>query len=646
MAGPLLAAVPHIINYQGRMVISGVNFDGQGKFKFALLNPSTGQVHWRNSPDSSPADGVPDAELALPVSQGVYSVGLGDTSLPNMAALPPAVFANEQVYLRVWFNDGSHGWQQLAPDRQITAVGYAMLAESVPDGSISTAKIAPGAITADRLAPGAASDQCIDVTSFGADKTGAADSSAQVQAAINAAAASSTARTVFFPTGTYKCNVTLPAQVNLLGAGSRWWVIPSGESKTILKPADNTKPVITIAVEGGQKISRLEVRGNGHATSATGIKVSNEVDFPGSDLIIESVYINKFAKGLWNQAGINIVAINLFVLDCMECIHSEDQISGQAASTLTIIGGQYGGMYVQPPGAICFNLEGAFGTTIIGAEMGNCYKVLTTVSIGSAATTIIGGNVESISGPCIMDVTGGWINWTGSNVMSSNNPSVALVRIQGYEGGATVTGLRTNGLTNYGGLGAPLVIETWNAPLKFLTIQGFPGVIRRCAFQNYNVTVDAFIPTRMQHEKVMNLATDTLYRNSSTMADVEGMSFQVAPGRTYEIEFFLAFEHTTNSGSKAELYTTANMQGDAIFSSQGANGTAWITQTTASNVTGPATFIPYSNSTGNGGGIQAKFITTTQSAGTLKIRAAQATSHADATTLLRNSYFKVREINN
>jgi hypothetical protein len=149
------AAVPHLVNYQGRMVVNGVNFDGEGQFKFSLVNKAGTQTYWSSSADTAPADGVPDAAVSLPVAKGLYSVALGDTALPGMAALPADVFTNDEVFLRVWFNDGTRGWEQLVPDQRIAAVGYAMMAENVPDGSITSAKIAPGAVTGAQIAPGA-----------------------------------------------------------------------------------------------------------------------------------------------------------------------------------------------------------------------------------------------------------------------------------------------------------------------------------------------------------------------------------------------------------------------------------------------------------------------------------------------------------
>ena len=38
---PLKAQVPQALNYQGRVAVGAVNFDGTGQFKFALVN-STG----------------------------------------------------------------------------------------------------------------------------------------------------------------------------------------------------------------------------------------------------------------------------------------------------------------------------------------------------------------------------------------------------------------------------------------------------------------------------------------------------------------------------------------------------------------------------------------------------------------------------
>jgi hypothetical protein len=64
------------------------------------------------------------------VDRGLYAVLLGDTSILNMTIVPAAVFANTDVRLRVWFSDGSHGFQLISPDQRLAASPYALAAEN------------------------------------------------------------------------------------------------------------------------------------------------------------------------------------------------------------------------------------------------------------------------------------------------------------------------------------------------------------------------------------------------------------------------------------------------------------------------------------------------------------------------------------
>ena len=148
----LYGQVPQLINYQGRVVVGSTNFNGTGQFKFALINGANGTTLWRNHGTGA---GEPANAVSIAVTNGLYSVLLGDTSLTNMAAIPVTVFNNSNVQLRVWFNDGTTGSQQLTPDQRIAAVGYAIIARNVPDGAITSAKIANGAVSTTKLAAGA-----------------------------------------------------------------------------------------------------------------------------------------------------------------------------------------------------------------------------------------------------------------------------------------------------------------------------------------------------------------------------------------------------------------------------------------------------------------------------------------------------------
>lgn len=138
----LMAQGPAFLPHQGRVAVGETFFHGEGHFKFALVNADATLTYWRNAPDSD-GDGEPDAAVRLPVNRGLYTVLLGDASLPDMAPLAVSVFAQPELFLRVWFNDGIHGFERLVPDQRVVPAAYAQLAASVLAGSITPDRLAP-----------------------------------------------------------------------------------------------------------------------------------------------------------------------------------------------------------------------------------------------------------------------------------------------------------------------------------------------------------------------------------------------------------------------------------------------------------------------------------------------------------------------
>ena len=53
LARPAQAQVPSLINYQGRVAVGTTNFNGTGKFRFALVNTDGSITYWSNDGTSS-----------------------------------------------------------------------------------------------------------------------------------------------------------------------------------------------------------------------------------------------------------------------------------------------------------------------------------------------------------------------------------------------------------------------------------------------------------------------------------------------------------------------------------------------------------------------------------------------------------------
>ena len=66
---------PHVLNYQGRVTVSGVNFEGTGQFKFALVNSNGTVSFWSN--DGSSGGGQPSVSSYAGKFQATDAAGSG-----------------------------------------------------------------------------------------------------------------------------------------------------------------------------------------------------------------------------------------------------------------------------------------------------------------------------------------------------------------------------------------------------------------------------------------------------------------------------------------------------------------------------------------------------------------------------------------
>ncbi len=122
---------PTTVLYQGYVTVGGTAYNGMGYFKFAVVNTTGDSGYWSND-GTSVGGGQPAAAVQLTVTNGYFTVLLGNTALPGMTQpLTPTVFAGSGRYLRVWFATSAGGSFTQLTLQPVAAVPYALNAESL-----------------------------------------------------------------------------------------------------------------------------------------------------------------------------------------------------------------------------------------------------------------------------------------------------------------------------------------------------------------------------------------------------------------------------------------------------------------------------------------------------------------------------------
>jgi hypothetical protein len=90
--------------------------------------PNISYVTFWSNDGTSVNGSEPSAAVNVAVSNGLFTVVLGDTTVANMAAISASLFAQPDLQLRIWFNDGVHGSVALSPVQNLTPTPYAISA--------------------------------------------------------------------------------------------------------------------------------------------------------------------------------------------------------------------------------------------------------------------------------------------------------------------------------------------------------------------------------------------------------------------------------------------------------------------------------------------------------------------------------------
>ncbi len=139
---PEAFALSTAFTYQGQLQKDGGSSNGACDFRFLLFDA----VGSGAPPAGGTQIGNTAARDAVDVSGGVFTVPL------DFGAAAFSAGNDRWLQIAVRCPAGSGSYQTLAPRQPLTPAPFALFANAIADGSVSTAKIAPGAVTASNLA--------------------------------------------------------------------------------------------------------------------------------------------------------------------------------------------------------------------------------------------------------------------------------------------------------------------------------------------------------------------------------------------------------------------------------------------------------------------------------------------------------------
>src|ERR1019366_5366154 len=135
-------------------------------------------TYWSN--DGTSVNGAePLASVSVGVTNGLFTVVLGDATIPNMGVISAALFNQPNLQLQIWFNDGTQGFAALSPAQNLTPTPYAVCAGSTSNllgtlpatqlrGTVANGALPPSPNFSGTVAAGSFSGSGTDLTSLNA----------------------------------------------------------------------------------------------------------------------------------------------------------------------------------------------------------------------------------------------------------------------------------------------------------------------------------------------------------------------------------------------------------------------------------------------------------------------------------------------
>jgi hypothetical protein len=111
--------------------LTGNNYTNPPTVIIAPPPPGLGIATLWSNDGTSVNGSEPTFAVPVGVTNGLFTVGLGDTNLSSMQQLDAAIFIQPNLQLRIWFNDGVHGSTALSPLQNLTSAPYAVTAQNL-----------------------------------------------------------------------------------------------------------------------------------------------------------------------------------------------------------------------------------------------------------------------------------------------------------------------------------------------------------------------------------------------------------------------------------------------------------------------------------------------------------------------------------
>lgn len=269
-----------------------------------------------------------------------------------------------------------------------------------------------------------------NVRHYGATGDGVTDDTAAINLAKTAALSSN--HVLYFPAGTYLCNLELTTNevLNFVGDGadsvSAW--VATAQAVSTIKPYSNASPVIWLKyLSGNCLIEGLNILGNGAGTSVDGIKLNAVGDgYPGGGLLIRHCTVRGFTNGLTNLGGTPIAAEVSYFGNCNKNVYSKGEGLTRVMRFSSCV---LGGAPASGAGISLVN-EGVLYAQFNNCEIGNNTNFFENTGASHCYLNCQSTNFETHSGDWLAKTNGGSAAFRECSFMMSNS-AIHIVRTVG-----------------------------------------------------------------------------------------------------------------------------------------------------------------------------------------------------------------------